>query len=120
MPLVLVTMNRTRFPGLTDDILELVGNLLTARVASTLTCDDPGGKLAPKDIVVRFQERSPMDREGEQYALEIVVFANDFPSRRTNLEERCCELQDYLRKALKSHFPGYVWILLSPAAFAEF
>jgi hypothetical protein len=120
MPLVLVTANRTRFPSLTDAYLRPIGELITTWVANILTCDDPGGKLTPNDIEVRFQDRSLLDVGGDQHALEVIVFANDFPSRRQNLDERCRQLQDYFKAALMPDLHGYVWIRLAPAAFVEF
>lgn len=117
MPLVIVTTPETRFP---DATLRDIAELLIDRVARTLTCDDPGGQLAPSDIEVRFDTRSSLDLGGERYDFEVIVFANDFPSRRQNLDERCAVLRDALRARLTPDLHGYVWIRLAPAAFAEF
>ena len=121
MPLVLVTANGFRCSGMVvGSGLKTIGELLTVWVADALTCEDPGGHLAKDDIEVRFSMRSGLDVGGEQYALEVIVFANDFPSRRQNLEERCCAVRDKLRTTLTPDVHGSVWIRLAPAAFAEF
>lgn len=122
MPLVIVFANRSCEALSGYEALKQLGPLLQQLVAQALTCDDPGGELTAVDVEVDLKYRDPKwNIGGDQYDLQIVVFANDFPSRKANLEERCRQLRDLLRDQTElGGVKGYVWIRLAPAAFAEF
>ena len=120
MPLIVVTANRHR-QELTDDFLFMFGQQLRTDIAETLTCTDPGGQLTAEDIEVKIEDRVPKRSiGGEKYDLQVTVFANDYPSRKANLAERGKQLKERVRHALPQTLHGFVWILLSPAAFEEF
>ena len=72
------------------------------------------------EIEVEIRDLDSKKNIGGKYDLQIVVFANEYPSRRANLDERCAELRERIRQALPDNLHGFVWVLLSPAAFAEF
>lgn len=120
MPVVLVTANRG-LSGLDETILVQLGHWLRLWVAEALTCDHPDGHLTPPDVEVEIKERhTRFSIGGEKYDLQITVWANDFPSRKANLKERCHEVQGRVRDWCAGRWKGYVWILLAPAAFEEF
>lgn len=119
MPLVCMTANQMR---LSESTLLQLGRELQQWVAEVLTCGDPDGQLRPEDVEVSIRGRSPrFDIGGEKYDIAVTVLANDFPSRRKNLKERCQQLREKLKACLllrECH--GFVWIRLAPAAFEEF
>lgn len=120
MPLVIMTANRDH-GELTDALLLSFGTLLQSATAKELTCEDEGGSLTAADIEVEIRDRDPKRNiGGEQYDLQVIVFANNYLSRRANLEERCKKLAGWVRKALPDTVRGFVWIRLAPAAFVEF
>ena len=117
MPLGIVTSK----PGLIKaTVAKKLGPLIQKSMVETLDCADEGGHLTLNDVEVRFQEVGPLDINSMPFSLEI--FANDFPSRRVNLQKRTEALATLLRTAgilpkevFKTH--SFVWILLAPAGF---
>ena len=106
---------------LTQEKLRKFSQSLRDLVAEALTCDDDGGKLSATDIEVKLNYRDAnRDFGGEVYDVQVTVWANDFPGRRANLQDRCSRLNQQVKVYLPSGVSGYVWILLAPAAFAEF
>lgn len=120
MPLAQVLANDGH-ESLTHEMLRSFSQSLRDLVAETLTCDDDGGELTAMDIEVRLNYRDPKrDFGGEEYDVQVTIWANDFPGRRANLQDRCSRLNQQVKVYLPSGVRGYVWILLAPAAFAEF
>lgn len=119
MPLVSVVIGKK--PIFAEENLRRLGELIQAIVATELTCEDPEGQLTPSDIEVSFRYRnSQRDVGGEKYDIQVTVFANDFPSRKANLSARCEEIKHRLAGCFGTDFTrGFVWVLLAPAAFAE-
>ena len=117
MPLGIVTSK----PGLIDAaVAKKLGPLIQKSIAETLDCAEDGGHLTLNDVEVRFQEVGPFDVNSVPFSLEI--FANDFPSRRVNLQKRTETIATLLRSSgilPKEVFKTYsfVWILLAPAGF---
>lgn len=100
--------------------LEKIVKDLPEVVADALGCDDPEGSLSAHDIEVAVEEFGPMDISGD-YDVQIMVEANDYPSRKANLKERTQQIADAFAKDMNVE-PGttfYVWVRLSPAAFIE-
>lgn len=126
MPLAIVTVDLQcealqREKITRDNLIELFCEVLRGLVADALTCDDPDGQLRNSDVEVKLEYRDPRTHfGGGKYAVQVVVFANDYPSRRENLETRCSELSEQVRSALPQGVRGYAWVLLGPAAFKEF
>ena len=77
------------------------------------------GKLTQDDIEVRCTQRSLIDINSKD--IEIVIWAHDFPSRRSNLEQRKEEILRGVRLVIiasaRTDISGYVWVLLQPTAF---
>jgi len=94
-------------------------NALPQIVAEALTCPDPDGGLTPQDVEVSVEEYGPMDISGD-YHLQVMIDANDFPSRRADLKQRTQQIADRLTAVIigpPTKF--YVWVRLTPAAFIE-
>ena len=119
MPLVIVT----RDPNTMNDAQALkLGPDLATIVAEALNApNDEGGALTAKDIEVRFRDIGPLDLNASP--LEIEVFANDYPSRKANLEDRvdriCRELRIHpsVPTCAIDDKGGFVWVFLGAAAF---
>lgn len=121
MPLVNVTYNPN---AILEQHLKPLGNCLRLKVAWALTCEDEGGSLTPDDIEVRFHAVGPHDINASDLMIE--VFANDFPSRRRNIQDRAEAIAEAVREfhnrgggLRSSDFGGknFVWVLLAPAGF---
>lgn len=123
MPLVQIVANRrNNFLSKNDDLLT-ISQLLQRLVAEHLTCDDPYGSLLPEEVDITFRYRDWELDFGIPVDLQIIVDANDLPSRRTNLEERHAKLQSSLASELqrrKIACSGSVWIRLMPASYGTF
>jgi len=94
-------------------------NALPQIVAEALTCSDPDGSLTPQDVEVGVEEYGPMDIS-DDYHLQVMVDANDFPSRRADLQQRTQRIADQIAAVIigpPTRF--YVWVRLMPAAFVE-
>jgi len=90
---------------------------LPRRVAVALSCDDPDGHLDSRDVEVRFVPHGP--RDVTNYDVEIVIYANHFPSRAASLMQRCAVIDEYVKWITGDHFRYYVWPFLGQAVFME-
>lgn len=115
MPLVVVNRNPEK---LSDRILKKFLEGLPESVASTLTCENPDGKLKAQDIEVWVQDFGPYDINKAD--VEIIIWANQYPERQENLDFRRKMLCNLVRSAVPRDIKGWVWILLQPASFGEF
>lgn len=111
MPLVVVSPGHTRNA---DTVLAKLTPELPRIVAAGLTCEDKGGQLYADDVGV--QVRRPDKFDVNESHLSIVIFANDFPARRVNIEERKELIAGKIRKVIPG-VEGSVWIRLAPAAY---
>ena len=117
MPLVLV---KKRPKVIRDDDLvidKLVANL-PSFIASSLTCENPDGKLTADDIEVIVSDFGPFDVS--KHDLMIVVWANSYPERLENLDARRTNLCKQLEGILPPKMKGCVWILLQDGSYGEF
>ncbi|MEK7109038.1 MAG: hypothetical protein AAB919_01210 [Patescibacteria group bacterium] len=98
-----------------------LGPVIQKIVAEALDGDDDESRLLPSNIEVEFKEIGPYDLNFPP--VSVVVLANDYPCRRSDLQARTTQIA----KALREHeaFPdealqtteGFVWVLLCPAGF---
>ncbi len=88
MPLVEVNVGRCLTPEMIDHI---VGQLPII-VSQVLSGDEQGAKLSSADIEVRVRRQNEfdltIDRVNLLYDIGITIFANEFPSRKINLDAR--------------------------------
>lgn len=112
MPLAIVSRN----PFVIDDskTKEIV-KTLTSIIAEGLTCDNPDGKLSQHDVEVWVKDFNPL--ETHICSLEIVVFANDYPERRLDLDKRRDLIGTNIKKLVPNNTLFWVWVLLVPASF---
>jgi len=115
MPLIVVNRGSKVSDGLFRDLIDALPEL----VASALTCENPDGKLTAADVELWSRQRDDVHDRGFK-DLQIVVFANDYPERRVNLDERQKMLKDSIRELLPSGVHGWLWVRLAPSSFAEF
>lgn len=122
MPLALVKYNHIHPRAVAE-----VTRLLPTLVAEALTVKEADGQLTPVDVEVFALEENCLDVN--PYHLGIVIFANDYPSRRAKLDEARADiirgleagLPDILRRyEISRDIKGFVWILLCPGSFGEF
>ena len=120
MPEVFITANRAR-SELTDEFLVGFAEQLRAFTAQALSCDDVGGRLNSTDVEVEIKDRDPKRNiGGAKYDLKILILANDFPSRKANLEQRGSQLKEKVAAVLAPNIHGSIWIRLAPAAYVQF
>lgn len=119
MPLVTVTAT----PILGINKREF-GELLCGLTAKCLSCKD--GKLTVEEIEVRFREMGQHDINASDLMIEI--FANDYPDRRANIQERTVAIAAGVRGYLSTQGflapsvcggTNFVWVLLAPAGFVH-
>lgn len=119
MPLVVVGYNPV---AVDKTLVGILRKVLPGVVAKKLTCRDHDGQLAAEDIEVWFQEVQPFDVY--QHDLMVIIWANEYPDRRRNLDERREGIGRYVREVVQREgmddIRGYVRVLLQPASFGEF
>jgi len=118
MPLVVV---RYKEEQVLEDILTKLARELPDIVASALnTPEHKDGTLTPDDIEVWVQKSGKYDVNTKD--LEIIIWANFYPERQTNLEGRKQTIIDDVRTFFADYdrnLSGFVWVLLNPAAFGN-
>ncbi len=91
-------------------------------VAQVLDVQEPGGQLTPTDVKVRV--RLEDHRDTSNYQIEIIVRAKYFKAREKKLDEAAAFISQQLEAKVcafgDTRIKGFVFILLSPASFAEF
>lgn len=119
MPLVVVSRNPQI---LSDDQARRLGPDLQKIVAEALDGnDEEGSRLKPEEIEVRFRDNGPLDVNSSPFAVE--VFANEYPSRKEDLEARVGQIARELRvhpavpPSVIDDKGGFVWVMLAPAGF---
>ncbi len=115
MPLVVVNRNPEK---LDNELLKELVKSLPLSVALALTCDNPAGKLTAQDVEVWVQDFGPYDINTKD--VEIIIWANLYPERQTNLDFKREGILALVRSILPREIKGFVWILLQPASFGEF
>lgn len=119
MPLA-VLKGRDHLVG--DEDLRAVAGDLRVAIAAALDCTDEGGGLKADHVEVEFRPDHPFDTDA--YDLRLTVIANEFPSRRADLDERREKIQEAFKASLtKAGFCGLyacVWVMLVPASFGRF
>jgi len=122
MPLVHVIARRENAVLHSDAAIAEVVQWLRVRIAQELSCADPGGQLTAQDIEVEVVDRDPKRHfGGDEFDLQVVVYAGEYPDRRANLEERRRGLQTGLAAVFGSrNVHGYVWILPIAGSFGAF
>lgn len=121
MPLVLIT----RSPGVGDQILKSLLDEIREIVAEGLSVPGTKGELTDRDIEVKVQEKGHLDQNIRDVA--IVIWANEYPERRKNLDERRKSIAGKIKKLLPSvnllsagdYHSGSLWILLQPGSYEE-
>jgi hypothetical protein len=109
---------------MTDQECRALGEHLQQVIAQALDApDDEGGRLTPEEIEVRFQIVSPRTINPSPFALEIL--ANDYPSRKANLDYRVSRIARELRafptipQSVIDDKGGFVWVLLGAGGFEK-
>ncbi|NIT04470.1 hypothetical protein GTO10_06245 [Candidatus Saccharibacteria bacterium] len=95
-----------------------VAHALTNWVADALSVEEEDGQLTSDDIEVRVRAKGPHDVTA--YHVEITVWAKHYPTREAKLDWATARIAAELDKQIIGGVRGFVYILLSPAGFAEF
>lgn len=118
MPLVVIQHKAGR---VLDDMLSKLSQAMPEIVASALDVEEnKSARLTPNDVEVHVQESGKFDVNTKD--LEIVIWANSYPERLKNLEQRKEAIIQGVRTFLADYdrnLFGYVWVLLQPGAFGE-
>ena len=91
---------------------------LRSVVAGALNCKDSQLDLTHVQVLIRKVNK---DEPGHR-DIELIVIANDHPSRRANLDERTSAIRDWLRDqiTITPQLTGSVWVLLAPGCYKSF
>lgn len=118
MPLVVVQHKAGR---LNEDMLQKLAESLPGIVANALNVkENEAARLTSSDVEVWVQESGKFDVNTKD--LEIIVWANSYPERLSDLEFRKDVILKFVRWFLSDYdrnLSGFVWVLLQPAAFGE-
>ena len=118
MPLVVVWHKSGRF---NNDMIQKLAETLPEIVAGALHVPESAeAHLAPDDIEVKVQESGKYDVNTKDLA--IIIWANLYPERLSNLTDRKDAIVQGVRAFLADYDlkpSGFVWVLLQPAAFGE-
>lgn len=112
MPLVQVMTSREISGSEISDLVEAIPHVV-ARNLNVPGVD--GGQLSTKEIDVVIRNNGMFDMVSAECA--VVIWANEFPERKANLEERTKNIVRELKGQLQPGILFYVWIMLAPAAF---
>ncbi len=95
-----------------DDIMRLISKELAAIVASALDVpEDAEARLVDKDIRPKVIDRRP-EFDCNADPLEILVYANDYPRRKENIDKRIERIAEDIRKIWPDAAnKGFVWTL---------
>ncbi|MDO8435907.1 MAG: hypothetical protein Q7S82_00780 [bacterium] len=115
MPLVVVNKNPEKIDC---GLLERLVDRLPGLVASALTCEHPDGGLEAQDVEVWVQDFGPNDINTTD--VEIIIWANLYPERQANLDDRREKICKGVRLILPKMIKGFVWVILNPGSFGEF
>ena len=118
MPLVVMNCKKGRLLG---DMIEKLAQELPIIVSRALHVEEnPKGHLTSDDIEVEVRESGTYDVNIKD--LEITIWANHYPERLVNIDERrekiVLGIRDFLRDYDRNP-SGFVWVLLQPASFGE-
>lgn len=123
MPLAVIYSQPGSF---TESEVKSIARALTGIIAQTMSiAGHPHATLTEEDTEVRI-EKYGLTNNLHAPQLAIQIFANDYPERRENLEERNAKIVELLKKT--GLFPErdlgqnsfYVWTMLFPGAFNTF
>lgn len=109
MPLVQI---RSRLTDL--QLSELLPGLQKV-AAEALACEE--GKLGPGDIMIEIFESHPQDFNTKD--VNIRVFANTYPDRSKNLDDRRRQIGKYVQSHIPEGLTWYVWVKLSDASYGS-
>lgn len=133
MPQVVIRHCPTQPYWIAGEIIRGITPELREMIATALSCDEPDGALTAADISIVWEEHASSELTHD---LQIQIMANDYPSRRANLDDRCAQIEaGYVAalKDLRQQKPGlhqehglafgqgryYVWPCLVQASFRE-
>lgn len=99
-----------------ETVITLV-KVLPKLVAGCLTTapENPEGSLSADDIEVDTKSFGEFDIHTKD--IEIIVWANSYPERLKNKEERCSYLDRFIKEYLPAETTNWTWILLAEGAF---
>ena len=118
MPLVLIQYKTGQK---LEDIARTLALQMPSIVAPVLDASEQegdAGRLTPDDIEVWCTESGALDVNTKD--IEIIIWAHEFGSRKTTLEQRKEEIIKRVREVLSlwdRTVSGFVWVLLQPTAF---
>lgn len=115
MPLVVLCKNPE---VINEEIAKKIAQQLPMIVAEALDVpENPDGRLTKDDIEVWVQDASKLDVNSKD--LSIIIWANNYPERMANLDERRAKVAKSVRQMKPTNATGFIWILLQPGSFEE-
>ena len=117
MPLITIKYDERKIP---PEFLEDFVKSLPAVAAQALSCEE-GGELKPEDIMIELDSHGPNDTNVKEFQMRI--YAHDYPSRRTNLDDIRKTIALHLMNSFQEIFcrgrepSWYVWVFLSQTSY---
>lgn len=117
MPLIQI---RRRPDAIGGEAIVALRENLPAVAAQALSCAE-GGKLAPKDIMLEFDDMGPYDINNKD--IHVRVWAHDYPARRGENLSALDTIRKTIAEEVLRHIPAgvswYVWVLLAPTSYGS-
>jgi hypothetical protein len=117
MPFVLVRTTPHVYAGLylhSDELKPLLQEL-PGIIARALSVPGTEGELTPEEIEVKVEQFGDIDIH--QKDVEIIIWANDYPERRKNLEVRTKQIYGQVKAILNQDTTSFIWVLLQKGSF---
>lgn len=117
MPFVWVRVHPTEMTGHSFSFIRGLVRSLPDIVAKALSVPNTEGELTSSEIEVKFEKFGPLDIHTKD--VEIMIWANDYPARKEDLDERRKRIVGEVEKHLWRDTTFFVWVLLQPGSFGE-
>ena len=117
MPIVFVNYDKNRLPITIQGIVRKLPIIVATALDSSGSDDDGlGDALREDNIEVIVRESHPLDVNST--SLSIIIFANDFPKRKENLQERTDNICARIKSNLPKETEFSVRVMLVPSRLA--
>jgi hypothetical protein len=101
--------------NISDAMMEEILPRLASIIADALNIPDTPGALVPDDIEFEVVDSGKFDTKKHDFSM--TIFANEYPERAANLDERREKIQADLASLIPQTLSYYVWPLLSKGSF---
>ena len=103
-------------------VVRILRDQLPGWIARELSVDEADGHLTEDDVEVRVRGKDPSLDAEPKYVVQVTVWAKYYKAREAKVNEAAVSILNSVKRDLIAHCisgRAFVYILLSPAGFAE-